>query len=278
VAIQLGNLPSTASALVDGQGRATPVLQQFFAAIKRGFAAVPAGSTVQGDIWQNSMVRVAEFINGAGAALGLAVPVATTTPAPTSASYYASLVRGRFTTAAGAGTQAGYNGTGGAPWLWLGNGAGLGGFRAEFRFGIDTTVATTRLALGLATGALTLNANDPSATLNCILIGADAADTTLQVMSNNGAGVATKVNLGASFPIANNAVYRAVFTATANASSVAYTVTREDSTAVATGTISTDLPSSTTFMAPVAYVGNGATAAAASMGLIRILTQEPPPA
>lgn len=47
MAIQLGNLPSTASALVDGQGRATPVLQQFFAAIKRGFAAVPAGGATK---------------------------------------------------------------------------------------------------------------------------------------------------------------------------------------------------------------------------------------
>lgn len=276
MSIQLGNLPSTASALVDGQGRATPVLQQFFAAIKRGFAAVPAGSTVQGDIWQNSMVRVAEFASGAGSALGLPVPAATTYPGATSTSYYASLVRGRYTTAAVAGMQSGYNGA--LLCLWRGNAAGRGGFRAEFRFGVDTTVATTRIGVGLATGPLALNVNDPSATLNCILVGADAADTTLQVMSNDGAGVATKVNLGASFPITNDAVYRAVFTATANASSVAYTVTREDSTAVATGTISTDLPSSTTFMGPVAYVGNGATAAAASMGLIRILTQEPPPA
>ena len=47
MAIQLGNLPSTQSALVDGQGRATPVLQQFFAAIKRGFAAVPAGGATK---------------------------------------------------------------------------------------------------------------------------------------------------------------------------------------------------------------------------------------
>ena len=276
MSIQLGNLPSTASALVDGQGRATPVLQQFFAAIKRGFAAVPAGSTVQGDIWQNSMVRVAEFASGAGSALGLPVPAATTYPGATSTSYYASLVRGRYATGVVAGMQSGYNGA--LLCLWRGNAAGLGGFRAEFRFGVDTTVATTRIGVGLATGPLALNVNDPSATLNCILVGADAADTTLQVMSNDGAGVATKVNLGASFPITNDAVYRAVFTATANASSVAYTVTREDSTAVATGTISTDLPSSTTFMGPVAYVGNGATAAAASMGLIRILTQEPPPA
>ena len=47
MAIQLGNLPSTASALVDDQGRATTVLQQFFAAIKRGFAAVPAGGATK---------------------------------------------------------------------------------------------------------------------------------------------------------------------------------------------------------------------------------------
>ena len=277
MAIQLGAIPSTAAQLVDEQGRATRPLQALFTAIRSAFAAVPSSSG-QGDIWRNRRVRVAEIFAAGGQSIGMPLIIPSSTPTPSSASYYASLARGRFTTAAGAGSAAGYNGALSSLYYWLGNAAGLGGFRVEIRFGIDTKVATTRVGFGLAAGALTLNANDPSATLNCILCGADSADTTLQVMSNDAAGVATKVNLGANYPIVNNAVYRVVFETVANSQIVTYTVTREDTiVAPVTGTISADLPSNTTFLGVVAYVGNGATAAAASMGLVRVLAEETVP-
>jgi len=277
VAIQLGAIPSTAAQLVDEQGRATRPLQALFTAIRSAFAAVPSSSG-QGDIWRNRRVRVAEVFAGTGTSIGLPQIAPTTTPTPSATSYYTSLARGRYSTAAGAGSLAGYNGTSSALFFWLGNAAGLGGFRIEIRFGIDTTVATTRLGFGLATGALNLAAVDPSSVLNCILCGADSADTTLQIMSNDGAGVATKVNLGANYPIVNNAVYRVVFETVANSQIVTYTVTREDTiVAPVTGTISADLPSNTTFLGVVDYVGNGATAAAASMGLVRVLAEETVP-
>jgi len=277
VAIQLGAIPSTAAQLVDEQGRATRPLQALFTAIRSAFAAVPSSSG-QGDIWRNRRVRVAEIFAAGGQSIGMPLIIPSSTPTPSSASYYASLARGRFTTAAGAGSAAGYNGALSSLYYWLGNAAGLGGFRVEIRFGIDTTVATTRLGFGLATGALNLAAVDPSSVLNCILCGADSADTTLQIMSNDGAGVATKINLGANYPVTNNAVYRAVFETVANSQVVAYTVTREDTIVTpVTGTITTNLPSNTTFMGAVGYIGNGATAAIAAMGLIRVLAEEPVP-
>lgn len=277
MSINLQPVPN--SAFVDTNGNPLPPLVRWMNAVRIAFAAVPSGSAVQGDIWRNSQVRVALPFAAAGQSIGLPLISPTSTPVPASTNYYTSLSRGRYTTAAGAGSAAGYNGTLSALFFWLGNAANLGGFRVEFRFGVDTIVATTRIGVGLATGALNLAANDPSATLNCLLVGCDSADTTLQVMSNDGVGTATKIDLGASFPIANNAVYRATFVAAANASSVAYTITREDDKTVApkTGTISADLPGSATFMGAVAYVGNGATAAAASIGLVRVMTEEPPP-
>ena len=269
--------PVPNSQYVDQDGNPLPPLVQWMNAVRRAFGLVPTSSG-QGDIWRNRRVRVAEVFGATGQSLGLPVIAPTTTPVPASTNYYSSIARGRFATAAGAGTQAGYNGTTGSLFFWLGNAAGLGGFRVEFRFGIDTTVATTRIGIGLATGPLTLNANDPSATLNCILCGADGADTTLQIMSNDGAGTATKVNLGANYPITNNAVYRVVFESVANSGTVQYTVTREDTiVAPVTGTISADLPSNTTFLGAVGYVGNGATASIAAMGLIRVLAEEPVP-
>lgn len=236
--------------------------------------------TASGDVWRDKAVRVAIPGGAVSSVLGLAPIAATlgtvTFPAPTNASYYARLNRARFATNAVANGEASYFNAN--PFLWFGNAAGLGGYRVEFRFGVDTKVATTRIFVGLATANPVITVSDPSALLNIIGVGADAADANLQIMSNDGAGVATKVNLGASFPIAANAVYRAVFVAASNGTSVAYTVTREDVAAVATGTIAADLPSNTTLLSPAMAIGNSATAAVAALGFVKIQAEESVPA
>lgn len=279
MAIQLGNLPSTASQLVDEQGRATTVLQQFFAAIKRGFAQASTGSTVQGDIWRNRRVQVLE-INAGGAeqALGMSTNVGGTFPAPTSASFYSSMSRHRIPCAAAANSQTVFQFSA-QPWLWFGNAAGLGGFRFEMAFGIDTTVATTRIACGLFNAVPVITVTEPSSKTDCIFLGADSTDANLQLMCNDSAGACSKVDLGASFPVAANACYRLELVVAANGTTVAYTVTRMDTVGTpATGTLSSNLPASTTFLLPILGIGNAGTAAAAALGLFRILAEEGYPA
>jgi len=151
--------------------------------------------------------------------------------------------------------------------------AGLGGFWCRTRFSIPTTTANQRSAFGLwGSTAATPTTQVPSALTNCIIIGNDSADTTLHVMHNDGSGTATKINCGSNYP-ANSAtaIYDFDIFAPPNSTSVNYRVARLD-TAVpeVTGTITTDLPATTTLLAWHAYMNNGGTAAASSFDLHRM--------
>jgi hypothetical protein len=154
---------------------------------------------------------------------------------------------------------------------WRGNGAGLGGFFASFRWGISSAVATARSAVGLwaATTATSATA-EPSSIVNGIWVGNDAADANLQLMRNDGSGSATKIDLGSNF-VKNqqNAIYELVLFCKPNDTRISYRVKRLDAAGEASGEITTDLPASTTFLAPHMYVNNGGTAAAVTIDVYR---------
>lgn len=157
--------------------------------------------------------------------------------------------------------------------VWRGDAAGLGGFFVSMRFGCSSAVAGQRMIVGLtsSTAAIATTQN-PSGLTNCIFVGNDAADGNLQIMHNDAAGACVKVDLGASFPVpssVNNAMYEAIFFAAPNASTVGYRVTRLDTGAVASGTLSTELPASTVFLAPHIYVNNNAVASAVILDFYR---------
>ena len=231
------------------------------------FGGVDWVAAAGGDIWRGHRITIVTPVNSATTltTLGDAFGAVGTGSgvAASSTNLLSSLIRYVTTTAAGANSQAGLNGT--LIW-WLGNASGLGGFRVETVFGVVTTQTTMRVCVGLAyngAAAIPLTA-DPSAGTSCIFMGCDAADTNMQIMHNDAAGTCTKIDLGSSFPKTNNVVYRVVFTAAANASTVDYEVTRLDSAATASGTISTDLPANTVFMQYECRFGNGGTASAAA--------------
>jgi len=113
----------------------------------------------------------------------------------------------------------------------------------------------------------------PSAATNIIAIGGDTTDTTLQVFTNDAAGAAAQVDLGANFPIPNaNAAYEYLFYAAPNGSSVEYMVRRMDSRFVAQGSISADIPSQTTPLGHCFRGIVGATAAANTVQANYLLT------
>lgn len=88
-----------------------------------------------------------------------------------------------------------------------------------------------------------------------------AADTELQVMHNDGSGTATRIPLGASFPKPNADrafTYRLrLYSPPGSTQSVAYEVTYLETGAVATGTITTDIPTTTDRLQPLIYAGVG---------------------
>ena len=134
----------------------------------------------------------------------------------------------------------------------LGNGAGRGGFHFVARFGISdaTLVPGARLFVGMTSSINVLGNNDPSALTNIIGVGLDSADTTLQIMHNDAAGVATKINLGASFPESTNTdFYELSLYCPPNGIEVSYQVINLSTNASASGVIISNLPLNTQLLA-----------------------------
>lgn len=190
-----------------------------------------------------------------------------TLTAPTSTNYYTSQYRHRFTAATA--LDHGFNSRAAA--FWRGNATGRGGFTFEVVFGLESGAsAGTRLLAGLVGTAtsITLSAGDPSAQTDCIFVGADAADTNLQLMVNDGSGTCTKTDLGSNFAKVpgTSTVVRARFSCSANGSAIDYFVERLDTSGVSvTGSASSNLPTNTTFMVHqfgVSKSGTGSFAAA----------------
>lgn len=133
-----------------------------------------------------------------------------------------------------------------------------GGFRCRQIVGGNSTVTNQRAFWGLRNAITNPTSVDPSSQTNIIGVGYDAGETTLSVMHNDGAGTATKVGLGANFPVATGELFDILFENVAGSSDVTYTVIRLNTGHTATGTLSTDLPS--VFLSTAVWVATAGTA------------------
>jgi hypothetical protein len=185
-----------------------------------------------------------------------------------SANYFQSLRRIGYVSAATTNTQAGWRtNNGGSRVLWRGNAAGLGGFTSSLRFGISGYVAGMTLFAGLHTSGTPLTTDAPSAFTDCIGVGKDAADTNLQLIYNDSAGVATKVDLGVVFPAntQNTDVYDLRVSCYPNDTVLYWSLYRENTGDMVEGSVNTNIPSTTTFLTPTAVVNTAANAAAVAI-------------
>ena len=167
-----------------------------------------------------------------------------------------SLRRTNYGGNAGAAHSAGFYVDG--PSLYLGDVADRGGFDVSFGLGLEVlnAAAQTRYFGGLL-GETDPAGLEPSALVNMIGIGADLADNTLQLMRNNGAGAATKIDLGWPGKTAGEA-WMLRLTADPNAQLITYLVTRLSDGDTVEGTFATEMPVATVFMGPCLYNNNGA--------------------
>lgn len=147
------------------------------------------------------------------------------------------------------------------PWqhLWIDQ-----GFLWHARWGSIDTSADARLFAGLNPFLTPMDAgaginNEPSNAPNTIYAGCDSGDTNLKVCSNDASGTATCTDLGASFPChLDGAAFDVwLYAAPGGATTVDYAVKRLDSAAFASGTISSDLPSTTLQLAWHVWMNNG---------------------
>lgn len=169
-----------------------------------------------------------------------------------------------------------------AGWRWTATQVGvggassdLGGFRCTMIWGPATGVATTtnRAFCGLAPVGTPTDV-EPSSQTNGIWMGWDAADTNIQIMCNDGTATATKVDLGASFPVPTvdrTSIYKLdLYSPKGTTQSVQWRVTDMVSGAVATGTQTTDLPATSTLIAPKVWMSVGGTSSVIGVALMSV--------
>ncbi|MBL9046613.1 MAG: DUF2793 domain-containing protein [Tabrizicola sp.] len=157
-----------------------------------------------------------------------------------------------------------------------------GGFLVRQMWGPATGVATATLRgfCGLADWTAAPTDVEPSSRTNVIGMGWDAADANIQFMHNDGSGTATKIDLGASFPVPTadraNVYELQLYSPNDLSQSVSYRVIRYNTTdktiaAEATGTVTTNLPAVTAMLGPAGACSVGGTSSVVGVALMGIL-------
>ena len=148
--------------------------------------------------------------------------------------------------------------------------AGLGGFHFITRFNgsLGMANASHRAFVGLRPQNTPTDVN-PSTLQNMVGAGYDAGDSTWQIMANDGAGTATKISLGASFPKPNvdnaDAYELALFSPPGTVQSVSWRFRNLTTGAEDAGLITADLPGTASLLAPTLQMSVGGFSA--SIGL-----------
>jgi hypothetical protein len=143
--------------------------------------------------------------------------------------------------------------------------AEIGGFHFVYRWGPATGVATatSRAFCGLVGSTTNQTDTEPSARVNQIGMGWDAADTNIQFMHCDASGPSTKIDLGASFPVPTvdrQEVYEiAMFSPPGTTQSVTYRIRNLRTGAEATGTVTTDIPSTSSLLNHYLHMSVGGT-------------------
>lgn len=173
-----------------------------------------------------------------------------------------------YRTSATAGSVAGVRGT----TLYVCSGASdYGGYYFCSQSSMLNNLATGRNMTGLhgASGSFPAAGTAFTSLTDVIGLGFEHGATEYSIVHNDASGTATTIPLGSSFPTASVNVSWMVLEIFCGrgASSVSYRVTNLKNGAVAQGSISTNLPSSTTLLTPITYCSNGTTASFASVAV-----------
>lgn len=159
--------------------------------------------------------------------------------------------------------------------LFRGASSSQGGFFFIGRWGPATGVATAtnRASFGLHANQSAPTDVEPSTIINQLTMGWDAADTNIQIMSNQGTGTATKKDLGASFPVPTtdrSKVYELGLYCPPGGTTVYYYVRDIGTGAVTTGTIVEgvdSIPANTVLLGPKGWISVGGTSSVIGIGL-----------
>lgn len=198
-----------------------------------------------------------------------ASPTAPTIPALATTNSLTQTYRSTISTGTTAGALAYIRGNSLA--LVRGGGAGIGGFTVIHRFALSGTLqAGLRAFAGIVDVAANPTNVDPTTTTAPGGVGmAIAANSGNWQLVHNITGTGrTAIDLGASFAVNNTSLLEIILFAATNGSTIGYRATNLSTAATTSGTLSTNIPASTTFLAPSVWVTNNATAAAQTLDFI----------
>ena len=229
------------------------------------------------EIYASGFFGAAAAANGTTVAvIGAAAPTATGTATAAGVSTTNAYARLRkleyLVTTAATTAVAGWR-TGSTYFTVGGASADVGGFLATIIAGFATgmTTSTRRGFIGIASATAAPTDVDPSTQVNCAGIGFDNGDTNLQFMHNDASGTATKIDLGASFPKPSadrtNDYKLELYSPKGTTQSITYRVTNLATGAVATGTVTTNLPSTSTLIALRGWASVGGTSSVIGVSL-----------
>lgn len=171
----------------------------------------------------------------------------------TAGSWHTSAKRIRYSTGS-ASTIVGYKLI---PAVFVYNG---GGFLSVARFASTLSPTTTRCSAGMsATGNQFSGADELTNYKDFIGLGYATGETNYSIYHNDGSGTPTKINLGSNFPSGNSPQgwFELTLFNPPNSSTVYYRVYNYVNGALATGSITTDLPSSGSMMSPYIASSSG---------------------
>lgn len=231
-----GDASNVPQITVDQQGRITDVQEVAIAGGGGGAGGLPKKRRVQ---W--TVNNIGQLSGGDGYNI-TQTGTSVVSAASSGSSVFNSYPRQGRQTGAINNANAVISTTAASGYFYRGAAALVGGFTWNMAAGFVSGLADSRWWMGVRDD--TTFTGNPSAFLNCIGVGCDAGDANLHVMHNDGAGSATKINLGADFPARGAAadLYLLELSCAPNGSDVTYTVTRLNTGDVATGTINADLP------------------------------------
>jgi hypothetical protein len=144
---------------------------------------------------------------------------------------------------------------------WRGNTSTLGGFFFSVRFSFDTLRTGNCFFTGLIDTISALTNFDPttSSTNSKIGIAINTNSGNLNIIHNNAGTAPTIIPLGVNFPINTTNLYELILYAAPNSSTVGYRVTNLSNNQQTSGTISSNLPANTVFLARRIWMTNNAT-------------------
>lgn len=157
--------------------------------------------------------------------------------------------------------------------------AGEGGFSTTIRCGPSTGVSTstTRFFAGMRYDGNAASDSNPSSITNLgVGFGWDSGDTNCQII-HRGAGSATKIDLGSSFPrpsVDQTDVFEInLYSPPGTTQEVYYTVKKLNTGVEASGLITTNLPSTSTFGSPHVYMSVGGTSSVVGIAIMKVMVE-----